>query len=92
MLCKRLFEQGLKSINRDLAARKIGKGILIWGNSICRTGPWEGLEYPGISGTFSTEQAEDVRMDRWETSLQGKGPRGTGVLGNQLSKRKEKKK
>lgn len=37
-------------------------------------------------------QVEDVSLERWKTSLEGKGPKGSGLLGNQLLKKQKSKK
>lgn len=66
--------QGLKRINGNLPARKMGKAIPIRGNSVCRrTGAWGALEYPRITRKFGMVRVEDVRIERWEMSLERKG-------------------
>lgn len=88
-----VLELRLKRINRNLPAGKIGKGIPIRGNSMCKsTRVWGGLEYPGIIGEFSMAQVEDVCMERWEMSVERKETRGSSVQGNWLSKNNKKQK
>lgn len=86
MFCTRLLEQDLR-INRNVAARKTGKGILIIGNNICKRIGHK--RFWNIQGSVGSSACAGGRCahEEWEMNLEGKWPRGRGVLGNQLPKK-----